>query len=217
MTNIGLMTHFLGLEVTQKEEGIFVSQNGYARDILGKFKMKSCNPGSSLVENGVELKKSKVGNVDLLQKLSGKLGVLDMYKNGYTLWRLITRYMETLDQMHLSAAKIILCYIKGTISEGMLYTSSKNFKLIGYSDSDWGRDLDERKSTTGFVFFLGDISFTWSSKKQSIVTLSSYEAKYVTVNSAVCHFLWLRNRLKHLGFPKKIRQRFILIIDWRLY
>ena len=64
MTDIGLMSHFLGLEVTQKEEGIFVSQSGYAKDILERFKMESCNPVLTLVENGVELMKSKVGNVD---------------------------------------------------------------------------------------------------------------------------------------------------------
>jgi hypothetical protein len=63
MTNIGLMVHFLGLEVMQKE-GIFVSQSNYAKDILERFKMESYNPVSTPVENELELKKSKVGNVD---------------------------------------------------------------------------------------------------------------------------------------------------------
>ena len=85
----------------------------------------------------------------------------------------------------------------------MFYTSSKNFNLIGYSDSDWGKDLDERKSITGFVFFMGDTSFTWSSKKQSILTLSSCEAEYVAANLVVCHLIWLRNMLKFLGFPQE--------------
>jgi hypothetical protein len=53
---------------------------------------------------------------------------------------LISRYIETPDQSHLNATKRTLHYIKGTINEGMLYTSSKNFNLIGYLDSDWGRD-----------------------------------------------------------------------------
>lgn len=58
------MAHFLGLEMTQKKKGIFVSQSSYAKDILEKFKMESCNKVSTLVENGVELRKSKVGNVN---------------------------------------------------------------------------------------------------------------------------------------------------------
>jgi hypothetical protein len=73
--------------------------------------------------------------------------------------------------------------------------------------------LDERKSTTGFVFFIGDTSFTWSSKKQLIVTLSSCEAEYVVVNSVVCHLIWLKNMLKHLGFPQENPTEFMLIID----
>jgi len=59
------------------------------------------------------------------------------------------------------------------------------------------------KAQQGLSFFMGDISFTWSSKKQSIVTLSSCEAEYVAANSAVCHLIWLRNMLKHLGFPQE--------------
>jgi len=64
MTDIGLMAYFLGLEVTEKEKGIFISQSGYAKDILEMFKMERCNPVSTPIENGVELRKSKVGNVD---------------------------------------------------------------------------------------------------------------------------------------------------------
>jgi len=76
------------------------------------------------------------------------------------------------------------------MNKGMFYTSSKNFNLVRYSDSDWGRDLDEKKIIIRFVFFIGDTYFTWSSKKQSIVTLSSCEVKYVDVNSIVSHLIW---------------------------
>jgi len=110
MKDIGLMTHFLGLEVTQKEKGIFISQSGYAKDILERFKMESCNPVSTPVENGVELRKSKVGNVDptYFKSLVGSLRYLTctrpdiLYGVG-----LINRYMEIPDQSHLNAAKRI--------------------------------------------------------------------------------------------------------------
>lgn len=98
---------------------------------------------------------------------------------------LVSRYMETPDQSHLNAAERILCYIKVTIDDGLFYTKRQDFRLIGYSDNDWGRGMDERKSTTGFTFFIGDTTFTWSSKKQDIVRLSSCEAKYVATNSVV--------------------------------
>jgi hypothetical protein len=101
--------------------------------------MKSCNPVSTPVENGVEVRKSKVENFDptYFKSLVKSLRYLTctrpniLYEVG-----LISRYMETPDQSHLNAAKRILRYIKGTINEGMFYTSSNTFNLVGYSDSD---------------------------------------------------------------------------------
>jgi hypothetical protein len=101
--------------------------------------MESCNPVSTPIENGVELRKSKVGNVDptYFKSLVGSLRYLTctrldiLYGGG-----LINRYMEIPDQSHLNAAKRIIRYIKRTINEGMFYTSSKNFNLVGLSDSD---------------------------------------------------------------------------------
>ena len=69
---------------------------------------------------------------------------------------------------------------------------------MGYSDSDWARDMDDKKSTTGFVLYIGDITFTWSSKKQSIVTLSTCKVEYVPAITCVCHFIWIRRLLKEL-------------------
>lgn len=63
--------------------------------------------------------------------------------------------------------------------------------------------MDERKSTLGFAFYLGNAAFTWSSKKQAIVTLSTWEVEYVAANATVCHAIWLRNLLKYLGFPQE--------------
>ncbi|KAH9650224.1 hypothetical protein KPL70_026286 [Citrus sinensis] len=87
-----------------------------------------------------------------------------------------------------------------TTNFDLLYSFSNDYKLIGYSDSDWGGDVDDRKSTTRFVFLMGDTAFTWMSKKQPIVTLSTCEAEYVAATSSVFHAIWLRNLLKELGF-----------------
>ena len=93
--------------------------------------------------------------------------------------------------------------MKGTLDFGLLYSPSKEFKLFGYSDSDWARDMDDRKSTTGFIFYMSDTTFTWTSKKQSIVTLSTCEAEYVAATSSVCHAVWLRSLLKELHMSQE--------------
>ena len=169
--------------------------------------MESCNPVNTPVEIGQELRKHD-GEAEVdptyFKSLVGSLRYLTctrpdiLYGVG-----LISRYMETPSQSHLNAAKRILRYIKGTLNEGILYPSNQEVKLIGYSDSDWGRDLDERKSTTGYCFYIGDAAFTWSSKKQAIVTLSTCEAEYVAASSTVCHCIWLRNLLSFLGFAQQ--------------
>jgi hypothetical protein len=141
----------------------------------------------------------------IFRSLVGSLRYLTCTRRPYILYgvRLVSRYMELPTITHFKVAKRILRYIKGTIDFGLLYPSSNEFKFVGYSDSDWGGDVDDIKSTTGFVFYLGSLAFTWSSKKQPIVTLSTFEAEYVAATSSVCHAIWLRKLLKKLHMPQE--------------
>ncbi|KAH9751814.1 hypothetical protein KPL71_014449 [Citrus sinensis] len=207
MTDIGLMAYCLSIEVKQKEEGICISQESYIKEILKRFKMNDCKPISMLVECRVKLSKHDEGeDIDptFFKSLVGSLRYLTctrldiLYVVG-----LMSRYVENLKTTHFKVAKRILRYIKGTTNFGLLYSFSIDYKLVGYSDSNWGGDVDDRKSTTGFVFFMGDTAFTWMSKKQPIVTLSTYEAEYVAATSSVCHAIWLRNLLKELSLPQE--------------
>ena len=102
------------------------------------------------------MSKSKLENIDptYFKILIGSLRYLTrtrpvmLYGVG-----LISRYMEIPDQSHLNATKRILRYIKWAINKGMFYTSSKNFNLVGYSDSGWGKDLDKRKKHNKICLF----------------------------------------------------------------
>ena len=67
---------------------------------------------------------------------------------------------------HWIAAKRVLRYVRGTLDYGLLYTRSSDPTLSGYIDSDWAGSVDDRKSTTGYVFSLGSGAITWASKKQ---------------------------------------------------
>jgi anthranilate/para-aminobenzoate synthase component I len=106
--------------------------------------------------------------------------------------------MEKPRSSHLKTAKRILRFVKGTSSYGLFYSSSWNLEITGYSDSDWAGSLEDRKSTTGFAFFMGETTFTWTSKKQSIVALSTCEAEYIVAASCVCHAIWLRKLMEDL-------------------
>ncbi|KAH9650285.1 hypothetical protein KPL70_026315 [Citrus sinensis] len=207
MTDIGLVGYYLDIKVKQKEKGIFISQESYAKEILKKFKMNDCKPISTPVEYGVKLSKHDEGeDIDptFFKSLVGSLCYLTCTRPDilYTVG-LVSRYIENPKTTHFKTAKGILRYIKGTINFSLLYSFSNDYKLVGYSESDWGGDVDDRKSTTRFVFFMGDTAFTWMSKKQPIVTLSTCEAEYVAAISSVCHAIWLRNLLKELGLPQE--------------
>ena len=89
---------------------------------------------------------------------------------------LISRFMEKPKDAHWQAAKIILRYVKGTKRFGILYTASECSDLVGYTDSDWAGSVDDRNSTSGYVFHMGSGAISWASKKQPIVALSTAEA-----------------------------------------
>ncbi|KAE8735609.1 hypothetical protein F3Y22_tig00000340pilonHSYRG00771 [Hibiscus syriacus] len=203
MTDMGLMAYYLGIEVKQQNDGIFISHESYAKEILKKFKMENCKPISTPTEYGIKMTKHEEGeSVDptFFKSLVGSLRYLTCTRPDILhAVGLVSRYMESPTTTHFKAAKRILRYLKGTIDFGLFYSVSNDYKLVGYSDSDWGGDIDNRRSTTGFVFFMGDIAFTWMSKKQPIVTLSTCEAEYVAATSCVCHAIWLRNLLKEIG------------------
>ncbi|XP_026384239.1 uncharacterized protein LOC113279788 [Papaver somniferum] len=107
---------------------------------------------------------------------------------------LVSRFMEDPRQSHLQAAKRILKYVKGTISMGIFYIVSEDPKLVGFTDSDCVGDTEGRRSTSSYGFQLGTGFFSWSSKKQQVVALSTTEAEYIDASNCATQDVWLRMR-----------------------
>lgn len=70
--------------------------------------------------------------------------------------------------------------------------------MVGYTDSDWGGNFNDRKSTSGYVFHFHYRAISWASKKQPIVSLSIAEAEYVAATVATCQVVWMRRMLRDL-------------------
>src|SRR5271156_2766634 len=102
-------------------------------------------------------------------------------------------------QRHLAVAKHVLRYLKGTIVFGIIYNRQKTTSgprgfwsnKVGYSDADWGRDLESRRSTTGVVVLLNGVVVVWRSCKQSTVAISMMEAEYMALTDVVKEIKWI--------------------------
>jgi histone deacetylase 1/2 len=199
MSDLGLLHYYLGLEVTQTEEGITICQSAYAAKILESVGLTGCKPSDTPMESRLKLSKySSAPAVDAtkFRSIVGALRYLvnsrpDLaYPVGY-----ISRFMENPTTEHLVAVKRILRYVAGTLHFGCYYQRKKGALLEGYSDSDLAGDVDTRKSTSGILFFLGSSIITWQSQKQKVVALSSCEAEYIAVTTAACQGVWLARLL----------------------
>ncbi|XP_038891601.1 secreted RxLR effector protein 161-like [Benincasa hispida] len=204
MTDLGMMHYFLGIEVIQSVAEIFINQKKYALESLDRFQMENCNSATIPVEPNLKLIKGHEGkkvNNTLYKQMVGSLMYLTTTRLDIMyVVSLISRFMESPTELHLLTAKRILCYLKGTPGLGILYQKGEKLNLVGFNDSDYAGDLNDRKSTSGYVFMLGSGAISWSSKKQSIVTLSTIEVEIVAATSCACQAIWLRNILENLHY-----------------
>ena len=102
-------------------------------------------------------------------------------------------------ESHLTCAKNILKYVKGTIEFGLWYTNDSSCEVIGYSDADWGGSTDDFRSTSGGCYYLGQNLVGWSSKKQTSVTLSTAESEYVAAGACCAQLIWIKQMLSNYG------------------
>ncbi|GKD08760.1 zinc finger, CCHC-type containing protein, partial [Tanacetum coccineum] len=170
MSDMGLLSYYLGIEVTQHEDAITLKQSAYARNVLLKAGMADCNPSQSLMEHKLELTKDEGRvpvNPTLFCSIIGGLRFRTHTRPDIAFAvGIVSRFMEKPTVNHMQAVKRILWYIKGTVNYGLVYTKyHKSDVITGYSDSNHARDVEDRRSTSGMVFYLKENLVTWGSKK----------------------------------------------------
>jgi hypothetical protein len=207
MTDLGTLSYYLGIEVRQSSQGMELRQERYALKLLEKTGMLSCNGSDTPMEPRLELsKRSTAPAVDPTQYRSiiGGLRYLLHTRPDLTFSvGFLSRFMECPKTDHQAALKRILRYVTATANYGLQYKRGEgNLKLVGYSDSDLAGDIDDRRSTTGAIFFLGRSPVSWLSQKQKDVAKSSCETEYMASATAAAQAIWLRRLLEEvLGFP----------------
>ncbi|XP_070047283.1 secreted RxLR effector protein 161-like [Nicotiana tomentosiformis] len=185
MSMMGDLMFFLGLQIQQSEEGTFVCQTKYTKELIQKFGMSSAKAIGTPMSPSTSIEKDEKGNPVDETKYHGMIGSL-LYLTAsrpdimFSMCK-CARFQSAPKESHLTAVKRIIHYLIGTISYGLWYPRSNNFKLEGFSDADLVGDKKDRKSTSETCQLLEKALISWNNKKQGSVALSTTEAEYIAI------------------------------------
>jgi hypothetical protein len=207
MSMMGELTFFLGLQIKQTRDGIFISQEKYVKDLLTKFNFHSVSSMKTPMSAPINLDSDLDGIPVDQTTYRGMVGSL-MYLTASRpdimfATCFCARYQSNPKKSHMDAVKRIFRYLKGSPVLGLWYPKGSGLELMGYSDSDHAGCKIDRKSTTGGCHFLGGKLVSWTSKKQTSVSTSTAEAEYVAAASCCAQILWMKNQLLDYGVKYK--------------
>ncbi|XP_015966153.1 uncharacterized mitochondrial protein AtMg00810-like [Arachis duranensis] len=195
LKDLGEMSYFLGIETVKfNDNDILLCQTKYIKDLLTKARMCDANAvPTPMVSN---LKLSAHGedlhhNPTLYRSIVGGLQYATITRPKITfVVNKVSQFMHTPLESHWKAVKRILRYLAGTIDYGLRFQRTNECRIYGFSDSDWGSDIDDRKSTSEFCVFLGPNLVSWSRRKQNAVSRSSRETEYRGLAAGLTEILW---------------------------
>ena len=203
MSMVGELNYFLGLQVKQSDDGIFISQNKYAKNLVKKFGMDSAKHLKTPMGTNEKLSKDENGvpvDPTLYRSMIGSLLYLTASRPDIAFSvGVCARYQANSKESRVGAVKRIIRYVNGTADYGIWFSKDTNSSLAGYSDADWAGNADDRKSTSGGCFYLGNNLVSWFSKKQNSISLSTAEAEYIAAGSCCTQLLWMKQMLEDCG------------------
>jgi len=205
MKDMGPLHHILGINCIQDVDNgrLGLSQELYIDKLIHKYNLTEANSVSTPSDPNVTLMKddgvSKPVNQSLYQSLIGSLlyAALGTRPDIQFAVSAVAKYSSKPNQSHLTAALRILRYLKKT-KHLILWYEQNDDKVVGFSDADYARDVDDRHSTSGYVFVLGSGAISWYSGKQKGVTTSTAQAEYVALSHTTKEAVFLRQLLSEL-------------------
>ncbi|KAK9078446.1 hypothetical protein SSX86_002503 [Deinandra increscens subsp. villosa] len=205
MKDLGPLSYFLGISVTRTGDQLFLTQSAYARDIIERAGMLTCNPVATPVDTNSKLSMDSGADFDnptLFRSLAGALQYLTFTRPDiiYAVQQ-VCIHMHAPKVDHWNALKRIIRYLQGTSHLGLTIDRSTSSALLAYTDADWVGCPDTRRSTSGYCVYFGSNLISWSSKRQTTISRSSAEAEYRGVANVVAELCWIRNLLLELHRP----------------
>ena len=203
MKELGKVSQYLGIRVTQTENSISLDQSHYINEILERFGMVDAKPMptpmnvSEKLTNDLSPKddneKAEMAQIPYREAV-GCLNYIAQSTRPDIVFAVnqLSRFNNNPGRKHWQAVKHLLRYLKGTAHHGLKYEKSKSNLIIGYCDADWGANSEGRKSISGFVFTANGAAISWASRRQPSVSLSSCEAEFYALSNAVQEAIWWR-------------------------
>ncbi|GJU13668.1 hypothetical protein Tco_1136064 [Tanacetum coccineum] len=184
---MGELTFFLGLQVKQRNDGIFINQDKYVTEILKKFGFSDVKTANTPMETHKPLLKDVDGeDIDehLYRSMIGSLMYLTSSRPDIMFAVCAcARFRVNPKISHLHAVKRIFRYLKGQPKLGLWYPKYSPFDLVAYTDSDYAGESLDRKSTIRGCQFLGCKLISWQCKKQTVVANSTTKAEYIAASN----------------------------------
>ena len=214
LRDLGPTSFLLGIKITRDaaKREIALSQRQYIIDALERFNMSDCNPIGTPMDPGAKLSSSMSPQTPEERKLMENIPYLNAVG---TLQYLATstrpdisyavgvlaRFNKNPGIEHWKAVKHLFRYLKGSLDYKLVYGPSDSPALFTtYTDADHGGDPDNGRSTGGYAIIIGGGAVSWSSRLQSVVSLSTTEAEYIAAVEAGKEIIWMRNLLTEFGF-----------------
>lgn len=201
---LGEVNYCLGIEFTRSNGHILMQQRGYIIDLLSRFGMNDANSVSTPIDCGLKLtKKTPMTAEDAkipYRELVGALNYLATATRPDISFAVsyLGQFNNCYGEEQWKAAKRVLRYLKGTVNVGLSYCEG-NEPLQGFVDADWGSNVEDRRSFTGYMFLLNGSPISWDAKKQGTVALSTTEAEYMALAESAKESVYLRRFLYEIG------------------
>ena len=156
MSLVGEFSYFRGLQIRQLDDGIFITQAKYAKNLVKKFGIENAKHCDTTMSTTLKLSKDASGkSVDqtLYRGMIGSLLYLTASRPDISFSvGVCARYQSDHKESHLSSVKRVICYMNGTSNYGIWYSFDTNPSLVGYSDADWAGNCDDRKALREVAF-----------------------------------------------------------------
>ena len=205
--DLGPLHRYLGIQFDKVPLGLRMHQSDYALGILNLFNMTECTPTHTPLPEGVSLSKDSNTppvNAKTYRMFVGKLLFLTKTRPDIAhAVSVVSRFMQSPQAAHLQAAKHILRYVRRYPDLGLFFKQGEENLLRGYTDADYGQDIDDRISVGAYLLYLGNSLISWNSKKRSSTSRSSCKSEYRALAQCTCEAIWIRRLLGELKILEK--------------